>query len=520
MNQPSKKPPAIKHALATTRDGDFAAWYQEVISEADMAEESGVRGCMVIKPWGYGIWERIQQIMDSRIKEAGVQNCYFPLFIPLSYFAKEAEHVEGFAKEMAVVTHHRLVADGKGGLVPDPEAKLEEPLVVRPTSETVIGAAMARWVQSWRDLPLLTNQWANVVRWEMRTRMFLRTSEFLWQEGHTAHADRADAMTETLRALEMYRSFAEDVLAMPVIAGEKPENERFPGAVATYSIEAMMQDGKALQAGTSHYLGTGFAEAAGIQYQNREGQQALCHTTSWGVSTRLIGGVIMTHGDDDGLRVPPAIAPHQIVILPMLREDDGDAALLAYCEELRSSLARQSALDEKVRVLLDKRPGKATQKRWAWIKKGVPLILEIGGRDAAGGQVSVLRRDRLWHEDGKVNFAAQSRDEFLSRAATELEAIQHNLHAEAAARRDRQIERGVTTLDQLAEFFADAKRYPGWVELGWSRPTGAALDAVVQKLKALKLTIRNTPMGGAAPGGTCVFTGEPAVETIYVARSY
>ena len=516
MNQPAK----IKHALSTTREGDFAAWYQEVIAEAEMAEESGVRGCMVIKPWGYGIWERIQQIMDARIKEAGVENCYFPLFIPLSYFAKEAEHVEGFAKEMAVVTHHRLVADGKGGLVPDPEAKLEEPLVVRPTSETVIGAAMARWVQSWRDLPLLTNQWANVVRWEMRTRMFLRTSEFLWQEGHTAHADRADAMVETLRALEMYRSFAEDVLAMPVIAGEKPENERFPGAVATYSIEAMMQDGKALQAGTSHYLGTGFAEAAGIQYQNREGQQALCHTTSWGVSTRLIGGVIMTHGDDDGLRVPPAIAPHQVVILPMLREDDGDAALLAYCEELRKALAGHFALGEKVRVLLDKRPGKATQKRWAWVKKGVPLILEIGGRDAAGGQVSVLRRDRLWREDGKVNFAAMARDAFLGMAAAELESVQAALHGEATARRGGQIQRGIDSLDGLADFFSEDNRYPGWVELGWSRPTGAALDAVVAKLKALKLTIRNTPMGAPAPGGACVFTGEPAVETIYVARSY
>jgi len=510
----------IRHALSVKRADDFAQWYQEVISEAEMAEESGVRGCMVIKPWGYGIWERIQQVMDGRIKDAGVQNCYFPLFIPLSYFAKEAEHVEGFAKEMAVVTHHRLVADGKGGLVPDPEAKLEEPLVVRPTSETVIGAAMSRWVQSWRDLPLMVNQWANVVRWEMRTRMFLRTSEFLWQEGHTAHADRDDAMAETLRALEMYRSFAEDVLAMPVIAGEKPENERFPGAVATYSIEAMMQDGKALQAGTSHYLGTGFAQAAGIHYQNREGQQALAHTTSWGVSTRLIGGVIMTHGDDDGLRVPPAIAPHQIVILPMLREDDGDAALLTYCEELRVALTKQTALGERTRVLLDKRPGKATQKRWAWVKKGVPLILEIGGRDAANGQVSALRRDRLWREDGKVQFVGQTRDEFIASAAAELASIQHSLHAEATARRDGQIERGVTTLDGLAAFFAENASYPGWVETVWSRPTGAALDEVVATLKTLKLTIRNTPMDGAVATGTCLFTGEPAIETIYVARSY
>jgi prolyl-tRNA synthetase len=512
--------PAIRHALSTTREGDFAQWYQEVVSEAEMAEESGVRGCMVIKPWGYGIWERIQALMDRRIKEAGVENCYFPLFIPLSYFAKEAEHVEGFAKEMAVVTHHRLIGDGKGGLVPDPEAKLEEPLIVRPTSETVIGAAMARWIQSWRDLPLLTNQWANVVRWEMRTRMFLRTSEFLWQEGHTAHADKADAMEETLRALEMYRSFAEDCLAMPVIAGEKPENERFPGAVATYSIEAMMQDGKALQAGTSHYLGTGFAESMGIQYQNKEGQQAHAHTTSWGVSTRMIGGVIMTHGDDDGLRVPPAIAPQQIVILPMLRDNDEDEALLAYCEDLRKALAKQQALGEPIRVLLDKRPGKATQKRWAWVKKGVPLILEIGGRDAAGGQVSVLRRDKLWRDDAKPNFVGQAKDDFLAAASAELESIQASLHGEATARRDANIVRGIDSLEKLGAHFSESARYPGWVELGWSRPTGAALDDVVAKLKALKLTVRNTPMNGPKPTGQCLFTGEPAVETIYVARAY
>jgi prolyl-tRNA synthetase len=511
---------AIRHALSITREADFAAWYQEVISEADMAEESGVRGCMVIKPWGYGIWERIQHLMDARIKAAGVENCYFPLFIPLSYFAKEAEHVEGFAKEMAVVTHHRLIGDGKGGLVPDPTAKLEEPLIVRPTSETVIGQAMSRWIQSWRDLPLLTNQWANVVRWEMRTRMFLRTSEFLWQEGHTAHADKPDAMAETLRALEMYRAHSEDDLAMPVFAGEKPENERFPGAVATYSIEAMMQDGKALQAGTSHYLGTGFAEAADIRYQDREGTQQLCHTTSWGVSTRLIGGVIMTHGDDDGLRVPPRIAPQQIVIIPMLRDDDGDAALLTYCEELRAGLASQIALSEPVRVLLDKRPGKATQKRWAWVKKGVPLILEVGGRDMAGDLVSMIRRDRLWNQDAKVAFEQLTRAEFTAQAAALLDAIQASLHSEALTRRDANIVRGVDSLDALKTYFAEDNRYPGWVELGWSRPTGEVLDKVVQQLKALKLTIRNTPLGGAAVSGDCIFTAEPAVERIYVARAY
>jgi prolyl-tRNA synthetase len=512
---------AIRHALTTSRASDFAQWYQEVVAEAEMAEESGVRGCMVIKPWGYGIWERIQRLMDDRIKAAGVENCYFPLFIPLSYFAKEADHVEGFAKEMAVVTHHRLIAGEGGGLVPDPAAKLEEPLVVRPTSETVIGAAMARWIQSWRDLPLLTNQWANVVRWEMRTRMFLRTTEFLWQEGHTAHADRADAMAETLRALEMYRSFAEDVLAMPVIAGEKPENERFPGGVGTWSIEAMMQDGKALQAGTSHYLGTGFAEAAGIQYQDSEGTQQHCHTTSWGVSTRLIGGVIMTHGDDDGLRVPPAIAPHQIVVLPMLRDNDEDAALIAYCEELRASLAAQSALGEPVRVLLDKRPGKATAKRWAWVKKGVPLVLEIGGRDMAEGKVSVIRRDRLWNANsGKVAFSGEDRNGFVARAAGELEDIQRALHAEATSYRDARIERGIDSLDALRAFYAADAKYPGWVEVEWSRPTGAELDKVVEVLKAMKLTLRNVPMGSGAVSGSCVFTGQPAVERIFVARSY
>jgi len=512
--------PVIRHALTVKRADDFAQWYQEVISEAEMAEESGVRGCMVIKPWGYGIWERIQAVMDARIKEAGVENCYFPLFIPLSYFAKEAEHVEGFAKEMAVVTHHRLIGDGKGGLVPDPEAKLEEPLIVRPTSETVIGAAMARWIQSWRDLPLLTNQWANVVRWEMRTRMFLRTSEFLWQEGHTAHGDREDAMAETLRALEMYRSFAEGSLAMPVIAGEKPENERFPGAVATYSIEAMMQDGKALQAGTSHYLGTGFAEAAGIRYQDREGGQQFCHTTSWGVSTRLIGGVIMTHGDDDGLRVPPEIAPHQIVIVPMLRDVPEDAEIVEYCKALQKELAALRAFDEPLRVHCDLRAGKAANKRWAWVKKGAPLIVEIGGRDVAGGNVSWFRRDVMYNDAGKLASSIDPREKFVGIAAAVIEDIQTCLFNEAEKRRNASIHTGVSTLGDLAEFYSESQRYPGWVKTSWARPTGAELEAVTARLKELKLTIRNTPMDSGTPSGKCIFTGKDAVEKIYIARSY
>jgi prolyl-tRNA synthetase len=508
----------MKHALNTTRAQNFAAWYQEVIAEADLAEESGVRGCMVIKPWGYGIWERIQFLMDRQIKAAGVENCYFPLFIPLSFFEKEADHVDGFAKEMAVVTHHRLVKGPKGGLIPDPESKLEEPLVVRPTSETVIGAAMSRWVQSWRDLPLMVNQWANVVRWEMRTRMFLRTTEFLWQEGHTAHATRADAMAETLRALGMYRAFAEGPLAMPVIAGEKPEHERFPGAVATYSIEAMMQDGKALQAGTSHYLGTGFAEASGITYQDKEGGIQHAHTTSWGVSTRMIGGVIMTHGDDDGLRCPPQIAPWQVVIVPMLRDDDGDEAVLDYCRSLHKELSGQSAFSEPVRVLLDVKAAKAQTKRWAWVKKGAPIIVEIGPRDVADGKAAVIRRDRLYQENGKLATAFTLRNEFVAAAGAILEDIQTALHTEAKARLDANIARDVTDLSK--HFKGSEDKVVGWAEVQWSRPTGEALEKIVERLKDLKLTMRNAQINAAAADGVCFFTGGPAVERILVGRTY
>ncbi len=508
----------MKHALNTTRQANFATWYQEVIAEADLAEESGVRGCMVIKPWGYGIWERIQALMDRQIKLAGVENCYFPLLIPLSYFEKEADHVEGFAKEMAVVTHHRLVKGPKGGLVPDPESKLEEPLVIRPTSETVIGAAMARWIQSWRDLPMLTNQWANVMRWEMRTRMFLRTSEFLWQEGHTAHADKADAMVETLRALEMYRAFAEGPLAMPVVAGEKPEHERFPGAVSTYSIEAMMQDGKALQAGTSHYLGTGFAESMGIRYQDKDGGHALCHTTSWGVSTRLIGGVIMTHGDDDGLRCPPQIAPQQVVIVPMLRDDEGDVAVLDYCRSLAAELRTQSAFEEPVRVLLDTKATKAQTKRWSWVKKGAPLILEIGGRDVGEGKVALLRRDKLYQGSGKLATAFLPRGEFVVGVGALLEEIQASLFAEAKSRLDSNIARDVTDLS--AHFKGSEDKVVGWAEVQWARPSGAALDKIVKQMKDLKLTMRNAPMDAAPADGLCFFTGEKAVERVLVGRTY
>ncbi len=516
----------MERGLNATREANFADWYQAVVRDAELAENSPVRGSMIIKPWGYGIWELIQQELDRRIKASGHQNAYFPLFVPLSFIAKEASHVEGFAKEMAVVTHHRLaVIDGK--LQPDPGAALEEPLVVRPTSETIIGDAFSRWVRSYRDLPLLINQWANVVRWEMRTRLFLRTSEFLWQEGHTAHADKADAMAETLTILELYRDFSERVLAMPVIAGEKPENERFPGADATYSIEAMMQDGKALQAGTSHYLGTSFAEAQNIRFQSQTGELALCHTTSWGVSTRLIGGVIMTHGDDDGLRLPPAIAPRQVVIVPILRDKPEDAEVLAYADALAKELTGLSAFGWPLRALVDKKPGRSGEKRWDWVRRGPPLIVELGPRDATGGQVTFMRRDKLWGEGGKVASQTLPREAFIAAAPGLLVEIQQSLFDEAKAMLDGNIRTDIATFDQLAAYFGPAaedddaaQAFKGWVRCAWSKPVGDALEAVTARLKSLKLTIRNAPMAQSKTLGPCLFTGEPGVEEILIARAY
>jgi prolyl-tRNA synthetase len=504
---------------------NFPDWYQAIVREADMAENSPVRGSMIIKPWGYGVWEQIQKELDRRIKETGHDNCYFPLFIPLSFIAKEAQHVEGFAKEMAVVTHHRLkIIDGR--LQPDPDAKLEEPLVVRPTSETIIGDAFSRWIKSHRDLPLLINQWANIVRWEMRTRLFLRTSEFLWQEGHTAHTDDADAMAETLRMLEVYRDFSESTLAMPVIAGEKSENERFPGAVNTYSIEAMMQDGKALQAGTSHYLGTHFSEAQNIRFQNEAGEHVWCHTTSWGVSTRLIGGVIMTHGDDDGLRLPPAIAPKQIVIVPMLRNKPEDADVLGYCEALASALSGEIAFNERVRVTVDSKDIKSADKRWNWVRRGAPLILEVGPRDVAGGNVTYMRRDQLRDGD-RVRSTGVSRDQFVGEAAQLLTAIQARLFSEAKTRLDSNIRCDIDSFAALADYFGaageedEASDFKGWVRAPWSSPSGPALEAIEQRLKQLKLSIRNAPLDQSAPSlGKCIFTGAPTVQEVLIARAY
>jgi prolyl-tRNA synthetase len=402
---------------------------------------------------------------------------------------------------------------------------LEEPLVVRPTSETIIGDAFSRWIKSHRDLPLLINQWANVVRWEMRTRLFLRTSEFLWQEGHTAHADEKGAREETIRMLGVYRDFAQDTLAIPVIEGEKPENERFPGAVNTYSIEAMMQDGKALQAGTSHYLGQNFARAQNIRFQNDAGELAFCHTTSWGLSTRMVGGVVMTHGDDDGLRLPPAIAPRQVVIVPMLRDKPEDAQILEYGEKLTKALTAETAFGERVRVLFDTRSGRSAEKRWNWVRRGAPVIVEIGPRDANGNVVTFMRRDTLRDGD-KVRSQTMPQDAFVKALPGMLSEIQEMLFHQAKAMLNRNIVSGITNFHELSEFFGEGvdedegSDFKGWVRAPWARPTGDALDAVEKQLKQLKLTLRNVPMKQPSSFGKCIFTGNEGVEEILIARAY
>ncbi|MBC7370390.1 MAG: proline--tRNA ligase, partial [Bdellovibrionaceae bacterium] len=381
-----------KTAITPTRAQNYPEWYQEVIKAADMAENSPVRGCMVIKPWGYAIWENIQKILDGKFKETGHVNAYFPLLIPLSFLEKEAEHVEGFAKECAVVTHHRLKAGPDGKLIPD--GKLEEPLVIRPTSETIIGHMYAKWVKSYRDLPLLMNQWCNVMRWELRTRMFLRTTEFLWQEGHTVHATAEEAQEETLKMLDVYADFAENYMAMPVIKGMKTPDERFPGAVDTYTIESMMQDKKALQSGTSHFLGQNFAKSSGIKFLSKEGKEEIAWTTSWGMSTRMIGGLIMIHSDDDGLVLPPKIAPLHVVILPIYRNDEERTQVLEYVKSLEKELRAIRYADQPVMVKIDDRDLRGGEKSWQYIKQGVPVRVEVGPRDMAKGEVFVGRRDK------------------------------------------------------------------------------------------------------------------------------
>ncbi|MEM8945483.1 MAG: proline--tRNA ligase [Planctomycetota bacterium] len=500
-------PKAPKNAISPTRAENYPDWYQQVVKAADLAENSDVRGCMVIKPWGYAIWENIQRQLDDMFKATGHENAYFPLFIPMSFLEKEAEHVEGFAKECAVVTHHRLEPDGEGGLQPAPSAKLEEPLIVRPTSETIIGATFARWAQSYRDLPILINQWANVVRWELRTRMFLRTAEFLWQEGHTVHATSNEAIDETRKILEVYADFAEQYMAMPVIKGKKTDGERFPGAEATYSIEAMMQDRKALQAGTSHFLGQNFAKAQEIKFQNQEGQEVYAWTTSWGVSTRLVGGLIMTHSDDDGLVLPPKLAPAHAVILPMYKSDDERATVLAYCEKLKTDLQAQRFDDAPVRVRIDDRDIRGGEKKWQWVKRGVPLSITVGPRDIENGGVFVLRRD----VGGKGDPA--SRDKFVANVGATLGEIQQTLFDRAAEARDAaSVE--IDTLDEFEKFFADGS--PGGLAY-CHFVDGPEMES---KVKAMKVTPRCVPIDAPEEPGKCIFTGRDSTRRGVFARAY
>jgi prolyl-tRNA synthetase len=499
-------------AISPRREDDYPEWYQQVVKAADLAESSAVRGCMVIKPWGYGIWESLQRQMDKRIKETGHSNAYFPLFIPLSYLEKEASHVEGFAKECAVVTHHRLEArDGK--LIPTGE--LEEPLIVRPTSETIIGESFAKWVQSYRDLPILINQWANVVRWEMRTRLFLRTAEFLWQEGHTAHATAEEAVEETMKMLEVYREVVEDVLAMPVITGEKIPEERFPGAVDTYCIEAMMQDRKALQAGTSHYLGQNFAKASDIKFLNKDGVVEHAYTTSWGTSTRLIGGLIMTHADDDGLRVPPKVAPKHVVIIPVVPKPETEAAVFEYAESLAKAVRAQHFNGAPIEVIVDRRDIRGGDKSWEWVKKGIPVRLEVGPRDIESRKAVLYRRDQGPREKEFVAF-----DTVAAGMPALLDSIQKNYFEQAKAFRDANIRRDISNFEDFKAYFTPKSEdkpeiHGGFVLAKWS---GDA-DALAQ-LQELKVTIRCLPLEQSGTTGTCVVTGKPATKDAIFAKAY
>jgi prolyl-tRNA synthetase len=501
-----------QHAIRPTRAEDYPIWFQEVVKAADLAEPSDVRGCMVIKPWGYSIWENMQRVLDGMFKATGHENAYFPLFIPMRFLEKEAEHVEGFAKECAVVTHHRLEPGPDGGLIP--AGPLEEPLVVRPTSETIIGATYARWVQSYRDLPILINQWANVVRWEMRTRLFLRTTEFLWQEGHTAHASREEAMEETMRMLDVYARFAEHYMAMPVIQGEKTAGERFPGAVSTYSIEAMMQDRKALQAGTSHFLGQNFARAQQIKFQDQQGQEVYAWTTSWGVSTRLVGGLVMTHADDDGMVIPPRLAPKHVVILPIYRTDQERSSVLEYCHQLKAELEQQLYADVRLGVILDDRDLRGGEKNWQHIKRGVPLRLEIGPRDVAADGVFLGRRDR-----GVKDKQTVPRKELIGTVTTILDDMQLTL-LEAARTMQQEYTRRIDSLDEFRDFFTPQNEQKPEIHGGFALCHWHECDQVTELLKDLKVTIRCVPLHDHQQPGTCIFTGQPSPQRALFAKAY
>ena len=499
-----------KTAITPTRAEDYPEWYQQVIKGADLAENSAVRGCMVIKPWGYSLWENMQKALDRMFKDTGHQNAYFPLFIPMSFLEKEAQHVEGFAKECAVVTHHRLEPDGKGGL--RPAGPLEEPLIVRPTSETIIGATYAKWVQSYRDLPILINQWANVVRWEMRTRLFLRTAEFLWQEGHTVHATADEAMEETRKMLDVYTDFAENFMAMPVIRGEKTPGERFPGAVTTLSIEAMMQDRKALQAGTSHFLGQNFSKAQEIKFQSQAGQIEYAWTTSWGVSTRLIGALIMTHSDDDGLVLPPRLAPTQVVLMPIYRDEQQKADVMAYCESLRKQLQAQTAFDEPLRVEIDRRELRGGEKKWYHVKRGVPIRVEVGPKDMANQAAFVARRDTGESRAMPIATLVESIGE-------QLKSIQDHLFTKALAMREANTVELANEKEFRAYFQPDDEQGRS-VGGGFARCWFSGEQEVQGLLDELKVTIRCIPLDAAQGTGTCFVTGKPASTQAIFAKAY
>jgi|TARA_B110000263_G_scaffold210698_1_gene193342 prolyl-tRNA synthetase len=485
----------------TSRSEDYSLWYNDIVQHADLAENSGVRGCMVIKPYGYAIWEKMQAELDKKFKETGHVNAYFPLFIPKSYFSKEASHVDGFAKECAVVTHYRLKnADDGSGIVVDEDAKLEEELIVRPTSETIIWDTYRKWIQSYRDLPLLINQWANVVRWEMRTRLFLRTAEFLWQEGHTAHATKDEALEETEKIINLYSDFAQDFMAMPVVIGSKSENERFAGALETYTIEALMQDGKALQAGTSHFLGQNFAKAFDVKFATKEGTQEYVWATSWGVSTRLMGALVMTHSDDKGLVLPPKLAPYQVVIVPIYK---GEQQL----EQLTESVIKiKASLESKgISVKFDNRDTHKPGWKFAEYElKGVPIRLAIGMRDLENGTIEIARRDTLEKETFQI-------ENIEIRVEDMLKQIQTNLFNRAVNFRHEN-----THIANSYKEFKKLINKGGFVYAHWDG-TSETEDFIKNDTKA---TIRCIPITNDDKVGACVYSGEKSNKMVLFAKAY
>lgn len=484
----------------TPRSVDYSQWYLDLVLKADLAENSAVRGCMVIKPYGYAIWEKMQRVLDDMFKETGHQNAYFPLFIPKSFLSREADHVEGFAKECAVVTHYRLKTSPEGGVVVDPEAKLEEELIVRPTSETIIWNTYKNWIQSYRDLPILCNQWANVVRWEMRTRLFLRTAEFLWQEGHTAHATKEEAIEETEKMVHVYEAFARDYMAMPVIVGLKSANERFAGALDTYCIEALMQDGKALQAGTSHFLGQNFAKAFDVTFSNKEGQQEYVWASSWGVSTRLMGALIMSHSDDNGLVLPPKLAPIQVVIVPIYKGAEQLETISERISPIITSLKKRG-ISVKFDNSDNKKPG------WKFAEyelKGVPVRLALGGRDLENGTIEVARRDTLTKETVSLEGIEDYIEDLL-------EQIQANIYQKALNYRAS----ATKSVDSYDEFKV-AIEQGGFILAHWD-----GTPETEEKIKAeTKATIRCIPLEGDKTPGVCMVTGKPSVQRVVFARAY